>query len=796
MTSTENIKRFIQDLKKYSSWRILIDTCSILENDFVLFSTALQSDILTLQYPIYVPIECIRELEKHKNSNKDIANTAQQRLEALAKLQAKKLIEIRGDPRVGSTTKHQTYLNFADKTFLYVFEMWRGISDLLLITQDKDLATDILKKNDNVSVKTKHKIHVKKFQNARMVNMFEAKNTKEKPHNRKNDNKDPLPHQVKNSTQTREDGKKLKKEPLFTKQTKLSDKKDIEISISHLPTENDFVFIGEKKNQAKLISTIASGGEGTLYSLDCNPNIVAKIYKREKITLHKKEKIEKIVEKNPNYKGICFPSQLVYNQNGEFVGYTMPKAQGDELGRSVFFKQLLQKKFPNWKKQDTVQLCITILDKIHFLNKNNIIMGDINPANILVVSPTEVFFVDTDSYQIEDYPCPVGTINFTAPEIQKKHYAEFLRTQGNENFAIATLLFMIMLPGKPPYSQQGGESQIDNILKMDFSYPLGEKSNKKTPDGAWRFIWSHLTYELKEAFYNTFSKDGQYSDENKRLDAKKWLQIFKKYHYALSHDLLEKDEMANELFPTRYKKNPSSTYIRCKLCNQEADTERCKEGICPNCLQPTSGEVLTCASCNEKFLFSNFEKYVKQIRQPSLCGDCRDQKRKIREYNNQIQGQYSCIDCGAVFTLTNGDLQRFSTPPKRCQSCRISKRQQNQKSSKSWCFITTSVCSFYEKQDNCEELTLLRNYRDTWLCNQKDGKNLIQEYYKIAPRIVQQIETSPHYAFYCRFLYHSFILPCISLIKKNKMDECKTKYVKMINFLIKHFKIGEKYEVE
>lgn len=39
-------------------------------------------------------------------------------------------------------------------------------------------------------------------------------------------------------------------------------------------------------------------------------------------------------------------------------------------------------------------------------------------------SSREVYFVDTDSYQIEDFPCPVGIINYTAPEIQGKHFPE------------------------------------------------------------------------------------------------------------------------------------------------------------------------------------------------------------------------------------------------------------------------------------------------------------------------------------------------------------------------------------
>ena len=42
---------------------------------------------------------------------------------------------------------------------------------------------------------------------------------------------------------------------------------------------------------------------------------------------------------------------------------------------------------------------------------------------------------------------------------------------------------------------------------MDFSYPFGDSSNKKTPDGPWRYIWSHLTYDLKKVFYNTLEKE-------------------------------------------------------------------------------------------------------------------------------------------------------------------------------------------------------------------------------------------------------------------------------------------------
>lgn len=104
---------------------------------------------------------------------------------------------------------------------------------------------------------------------------------------------------------------------------------------------------------------------------------------------------------------------MIHNQQNEFVGYLMPRARGVEIGKSIFKKPLFEKKLPNWNRKNLAELCVSILEKIDYLHKRNIILGDINPANILVVSPKEVYFVDTDSYQIENFPCPVGTDNFT-----------------------------------------------------------------------------------------------------------------------------------------------------------------------------------------------------------------------------------------------------------------------------------------------------------------------------------------------------------------------------------------------
>jgi len=305
---------------------------------------------------------------------------------------------------------------------------------------------------------------------------------------------------------------------------------------------------GSNRVQVQLTVKLAEGGEGSVFQTDV-AGYVAKIYKRDKLTSDRLEKLRAMIARPIRYKGVCFPEAILYNSANEFVGYLMPEAKGVELSRSVFVPQLLLTKFPRWTRKDTIQLCLTILDKTRYLNDRRVILGDINAANILVVSPSEVYFVDCDSYQIEGYPCPVGTAHFTPPEVSGKDFKTFLRTQEMENFAIATLLFMIMLPGKAPYSAVGGSTPVENIRAGAFAYEGGDDT---LPPGRWGFIWNHTTFKVRRAFYETFTRGEPHFAPAKRYSAAEWHALFSAYLKSASN-MLSNDPMAMDIFPTRRK---------------------------------------------------------------------------------------------------------------------------------------------------------------------------------------------------------------------------------------------------
>ena len=103
--------------------------------------------------------------------------------------------------------------------------------------------------------------------------------------------------------------------------------------------------------------------------------------------------------------------------------------------------------------------------------------------------------------------------------------------------------------------------------------------------------------------------------------------------------------------------------------------------------------------------------------------------------------------------------------------------------SRNGCFITTAVCEHTGKPDDCADLTELRRFRDHWLVRQEGGKELIDEYYRIAPIIVECLDglANPGEAY--RELLERYIEPCVTLSKKGQCEECLELYKSMVETL-------------
>ena len=105
------------------------------------------------------------------------------------------------------------------------------------------------------------------------------------------------------------------------------------------------------------------------------------------------------------------------------------------------------------------------------------------------------------------------------------------------------------------------------------------------------------------------------------------------------------------------------------------------------------------------------------------------------------------------------------------------------KRASSICFITSAACFAMGLPDDCEELTLLRSFRDKWLKAQEFGESDIAEYYDCAPKICSVINTSERAKEVYQEIYDAYILPCIAFIKKMEYLACYNLYKSMVRDL-------------
>lgn len=376
----------------------------------------------------------------------------------------------------------------------------------------------------------------------------------------------------------------------------------------------------------RLQKRLGAGAEGAVFLTD--KGLACKLFQPRRLTSAQRDKVSLMVSRPISHPGVCWPRAEVLDESGAFLGYLMPRADGIELQRSVFIKPLLLQHFPAWTRLELVTLARTIVAAIEVLHRHNVLLGDINPRNILVRDHEQISLVDADSFQVEDHACPVGTPTFLAPEMAGVALSTRLRTPREEAFAVATLVFMILMPGKPPYSHCGGQDPGHNVLERHFPYCLGEHRSQGAPQGPWRFIWSHLPHRLKKAFYAVFA-------EGKRLRTDEWLVELDAYAR-----MLRAGHVSSDLFPAGLKR------------------------LSPDQLARYGVGTVSCYRCGAPC------PSVPQGRQPT-CPSC-------RQALEATVSEHPCADCGSRFTVTLGEqeylAERGLSLPRRCKACRQRRR--------------------------------------------------------------------------------------------------------------------------
>ncbi len=622
-----------EDLVK-KDYKIFVDTSSLMQkNSDTVFFRYIAPLIHRYGRKLIIPKSVFNEISKHNYNNHSSIHIANHILEELSKFEL-----------YGQTSKFDE--SFADNALISQFTSLRLKYNLCLITSDYsytnngNLSQDILDLKKSRSTDNINDIRVFNIMSdsGEFREYIDIKSRKKKSI-RPNTNSEPT-----------------KKEVSFQFNLPSTPKKnDVALNPKTTPIEGQYVFDNNKKSHKLLKQVGRAGGEGSVYITDTG--YICKIYKQEKTTSFREAKINLLIKNDIKINNVCLPEFVVYNNHRNFVGYLMKKALGYELNVSIFKPIPFKNKFPNWNRIHLTKVALNIIKMVQDLHEYNIIIGDMNPNNILVQDENTVFMIDTDSFQIEEYPCSVGFNLYTRKINHGKRYDEYLRTKDDDIFALATLVFQLMLPGKPPYSYSGGGTEKENMKPENFPYKCDKSGYNNAPDGQWVYIWSHLPFKLKEIFCQVFRK-------NLKIELNSIKNAIEDYIYQL-----EQGHQTLEIFPKTFKQLDQNGKVihnafsifkcscgrdfaltttqieeykmkgwklreKCDICRT---IQRDSVQICTKCgkkvfelgyteCKSCRGMLLICDSCYGTFLFSDGEKdfYNKKgLLYPKKCKSCR-----------------------------------------------------------------------------------------------------------------------------------------------------------------------------
>ena len=355
------------------------------------------------------------------------------------------------------------------------------------------------------------------------------------------------------------------------------------------PETKERFFITGTKIALTLDKKIGEGGEGAVYAITNQPDYVAKIYSKANRTKTREEKIGALLAKKiPAQKAkelkLALPIAAIRNEKGAFCGYLMPKIDAIALKNAYFSRKRIETRFGDIDRRTLVKFCLHFIEQLQYLHARNILVGDINPLNILVdpKEPAKGWLIDTDSFQVDNLPCPVGTDLFTPARLQGKNFKTLLRSEKDELFSAAIMIFMILMLGKHPYARIGGENPADNIKAKAFPYRSMGKLDE-VPAGIWGYIWSHFTRKIKTAFESVFR-------EGKTVTLKEWKRLLEGYLWAIEQNYVSRD-----IVPLSFKSH-NSTEVRCCDCARWFQIDE-------NFLKTlkSQGKEPVCALCRQKF---------------------------------------------------------------------------------------------------------------------------------------------------------------------------------------------------
>jgi DNA-binding helix-hairpin-helix protein with protein kinase domain len=281
----------------------------------------------------------------------------------------------------------------------------------------------------------------------------------------------------------------------------------------------------------QLGDVIGKGGEGSVYTVVDNENLVAKLYHQRPMPSDTVAKLHAMIaRRNNSLEAIsAWPAEFVQDpRSREPLGILMPNVRSARQLHDLYGTANRRRHFPEAGWHHMVLAARNVAAAFEAMHSSGIVIGDVNQGNLLVDKSMCVRLIDCDSFQIESegeiFPCPVGTPHFTPPELQSQKLRDVQRTPDHDRFGLAILIFHLLFVGRHPFAGRfhgAGELTIEKaIAEKRFAFSRDQVATQVSPPPASLQI-SDLPGSVADLFEWAFrGREGQ----DNRPTARLWVE--------------------------------------------------------------------------------------------------------------------------------------------------------------------------------------------------------------------------------------------------------------------------------
>jgi DNA-binding helix-hairpin-helix protein with protein kinase domain len=234
---------------------------------------------------------------------------------------------------------------------------------------------------------------------------------------------------------------------------------------------------------------LGRGGEASIYAVPGRTDLAAKIYHHP--TVEQASKLAAMLAAPPvappqrgQHVCVAWPIGRLLEPEGEgrVIGCLIPRLEPAHLIWEIYNPGVRREICPHFHYGSLLRTARHLAAAVQTLHACGYVLGDLNESNVLVTPQALVSLIDTDSFQVPGgeqlYRCRVGRPDYSPPELQNVSFAAVDRLPQHDNFALAVLIFQLLMHGIHPFAGTSSPGKEPETIAT------------RIAEGLWPYSWT------------------------------------------------------------------------------------------------------------------------------------------------------------------------------------------------------------------------------------------------------------------------------------------------------------------